>query len=252
MLYGNTSISYYSRGNILIWLAMAFQAGLLNIGGFLAGQKIVSHVTGLATFSGYYLSQGEKSLALEMITLPVVFLLGAMVSGYFVDIRLKLRKRPKYYITFGLMFLLTLVVFINGVLGNWGAFGSASQKSFEVLLLLCFICGIQNGTISIVSHSVIRTTHLTGLTTDLGLGIVRIFKKKELEGVISDEGRSNLMRVGIIGSFIVGSIVGGILFKRFEYFAFLLPVMISGGLFSLMVYFQTVGQKKVQSTTEIL
>jgi uncharacterized membrane protein YoaK (UPF0700 family) len=60
------------------------------------------------------------------------------------------------------------------------------------------------------------------------------------------------MRVGIIGSFIVGSIVGGILFKRFEYFAFLLPVMISGGLFSLMVYFQTVGQKKVQSTTEIL
>src|SRR5689334_20432190 len=118
MLYGNSSISYYSRGNMLIWLTMAFQAGVLNVGGFLAGQKIVSHVTGFATFSGYYLSQGEKISALQIFFLPIVFLLGAMVSGYFVDIRLKLKKKPRYYITFGLMFLLTLFIFINGLLGN--------------------------------------------------------------------------------------------------------------------------------------
>ncbi|MFL5784640.1 MAG: YoaK family protein [Bacteriovoracaceae bacterium] len=243
MLYGNTSISYYSRGNILIWLIMAFQAGLLNIGGFLAGQKIVSHVTGFATFSGYYISQGQKAYVIEMLILPIVFLLGAMVSGHFVDIRLKLNKQPKYYITFGFMFVLTLAVFINGIFGNWGAFGNVGHQSFGLLMLLCFICGIQNATVSIVSRSVIRTTHLTGLTTDLGLGIVRFFKRKELESEVSGEGRSNLMRVGIISSFVMGAIVGGFVFKRFEFYGFLLPVLISGGLFSLMVYFHTWGRK---------
>jgi uncharacterized membrane protein YoaK (UPF0700 family) len=227
---------------------MAFQAGLLNIGGFLAGQKIVSHVTGFATFSGYYISQGQKEYLVETILLPFVFLLGCMVSGHFVDIRLKLNKQPKYYITFGFMFVLILFVFINGILGNWGSFGNVSHKTFELLLLLCFVCGIQNATVSIVSKSVIRTTHLTGLTTDLGLGIVRFFKRKELDGEVSGEGRSNLMRVGIISSFVMGALVGGFVFKRYEYYGFLLPVLISGGLFTLMVYFHTWGKASTART----
>lgn len=33
-----------------------------------------------------------------------------MLSGYFVDIRLKLNKRPKYYIPFEIIFFLTAVV----------------------------------------------------------------------------------------------------------------------------------------------
>jgi uncharacterized membrane protein YoaK (UPF0700 family) len=245
MLYGNTSISYFSRGNILIWLIMAFQAGLLNIGGLLAGQKIVSHVTGLATFSGYYVSQGKIIDAFQIFLLPLVFLLGSMVSGYFVDIRLKLKKNPRYYITFGFMFALNLFVFTNGLMGNWGKFGDVSDQSFELLLLLCFICGIQNGTVSIVSHSVIRTTHLTGLTTDLGLGLIRIFKRKELEGIVSDEGRSNLMRIGIIVSFVLGAVVGGVVFRRFEFYGFLLPVLISGALFWLMIFFQVFGRQPI-------
>lgn len=221
---------------------MAFQAGVLNIAGFMAGHQIVSHVTGFATFSGYYLSQGQTIRAGEMIILPIVFLLGSMVSGYFVDISLQLKKNPKYYLTFGLIFFLILFVFINGLLGNWGTFGEVSYKNFFLLLILCFICGIQNGTISIVSQSVIRTTHLTGLTTDLGLGIVRVLKRKELKGLVNDEARSNWMRLGIITFFILGSITGGFIFHQFEYKAFFLPVLISGGLFFLMISFQAFGK----------
>lgn len=223
---------------------MAFHAGLLNIAGFMAGHNIVAHVTGFVTFSGYYISQNQTIHAAEMLIFPLVFILGSMISGYFVDIRLKLQKEPKYYITFGLMFFLVLFVYINGLLGHWGKFGAVNYKSFSLLVILCLVCGIQNGTISIVSQSVIRTTHLTGLATDLGLGIVRILKKRELRGLINDEGKSNLMRIGIISFFTIGSIVGGFLFERFEYGAFLLPVLISGGLYFLMVYFHTVGKPK--------
>lgn len=219
---------------------MAFQAGLLNIGGFMAGHHIVSHVTGFATFFGYHVSQTENYQALKILVIPMFFLLGSIVSGYFVDIRLRQHKRPKYYITFGIIFFLILLVFLAGLIGFWGEFGgeAGTSKGYLLLIILCFVCGIQNGTITVVSKSIIRTTHLTGITTDLGLGIVRFLKRGKLKEQLLDEGRSNLMRVGIITSFILGSIVGGFIFNRLHFFGFLLPTFISGGLFFLMVYYQ--------------
>lgn len=223
---------------------MAFQAGLLNIGGFLVARKIVSHVTGFVTFFGHDVGQGEWTQALGMLLVPCFFLLGAMVSGYFVDVRLKLNKRPKYYITFGIMFYLNALVFILGILGVWGEFGQypLTFQGYILLIILCFLCGIQNGTISTVSKSVVRTTHLTGITTDLGLGIIRILNRHKLKDQITSEGKVNLMRVGIIISFILGSVVGGFVFDRFQFNGFFLPMLISGSLFGMMVYFQ-VGRK---------
>jgi uncharacterized membrane protein YoaK (UPF0700 family) len=240
MLHGNHSISHYSRSNVIIWLIMAFQAGVLNIGGLMAGHHIVSHVTGFATFFGLHGSRSEFFDALKMLIIPVFFLLGAVVSGYFVDIRLRLKKRPKYYITFGIMFFLNIVILTAGLLGYWGEFGAEAETLHEyvLLILLCFVCGIQNGTISVVSRSIIRTTHLTGITTDLGLGIIRFIKRNELADQLPDEGRANLMRLGIISFFILGSAIGGAIFHHFHFYGFILPTAISGGLFYLMAYYQ--------------
>src|SRR3989344_1951144 len=150
MLYGNESISHYTPGNISIWMLMAFQAGLLNIGGFMACHRFVSHVTGFATFFGFEVSQGEEWHAWGMLVVPLFFLFGAMLSGQLVDIRLKLHKKPKYYITFGVIFFLTFVVFLGGFLGNFGVFGEPlnSMHGYSLLMFLCLICGIQNGTIT--------------------------------------------------------------------------------------------------------
>lgn len=247
MLYGNSSISHFSRSNVAIWLAMAFQAGLLNIGGFFVGHKIVSHVTGFVTFFGYDVSQGEGLQALGMLIVPCFFLLGAMLSGYFVDVRLKLNKRPKYYITFGIIFILNLLVLVLGILGMWGDFGQypLSLPGYILLIILCFVCGVQNGTISIVSKSVVRTTHLTGITTDLGLGIMRILYRHKLKNQINNEARANMMRIGIIGAFFMGSVVGGFFFQRYLYWGFLFPVLISGSLFGLMIFFQFQTRRRI-------
>ncbi|WP_408095560.1 YoaK family protein [Peredibacter sp. HCB2-198] len=240
MLYGNKSIPQYSPSNIVLWFILAFQAGLLNIGGFMAINKIISHVTGFATFFGYEISQNQNIHALGMLSVPLFFLLGSMLSGYFVDLRLKLDKRPKYYITFGIIFALLSVLLIGGVTGQFGQFGEAFEinRNYALLIILCLVCGIQNGTISTVSKSVIRTTHLTGLTTDLGLGIVRILNKKKLKNQINDEEKINLVRFGIILSFILGSVAGALIFRSLGFIGFAVPTIISGILFGLMLYFQ--------------
>lgn len=242
MLYGNQSISYYSPSNILIWMAMATQAGLLNIGGYMAGHQLVSHVTGFVTFFGASLGEANFTHSLMLLIIPLFFLLGAMVSGYFVDVRLRKGKKPKYYITFGIMFFFLLLVFILGVGHYFGDFGewSSPRRSYALLIILCFVCGIQNATISVVSKSVIRTTHLTGITTDLGLGIMRLLNRKKLGDSVLGEKQANLMRIAIIVSFILGSALGGFVFGHFAFYGFIFPLLISGMLFSLMLYFQLI------------
>jgi hypothetical protein len=106
--------------------------------------------------------------------------------------------------------------------------------------MLCLICGTQNGLITLVSKSVVRTTHLTGITTDLGIGLVRVLNRGRLFGAIGDEGKANLMRLGIILFFTLGSAVGVKVFMAYAYRGFLLPTAISGGLFFLTFYFQVI------------
>lgn len=248
MLYGNESISHYTKSNICIWMLMAFQAGLFNIGGFMACHRFVSHVTGFATYFGYELSQKEQARhAVGMLVVPLFFLFGAMLSGLLVDIRLKLHKKPKYYISFGLIFFLCGVVAFGGIFGYFGHFGQPleSSRDYTLLIFLCLICGIQNGTIATVSKSVIRTTHLTGITTDLGLGLVRLFNRKKLDESMDNEKNATLMRIGIISFFGFGSVVGAFVFNSFGHGGFLIPVLTSGVLFFTMLYFQVWRAKKI-------
>ncbi len=245
MLYGNESIAHYSKSNVSIWMMLAFQAGVLNIGGFMACHRFVSHVTGFATFFGYELSQTDSSHALGMLIVPLFFLIGAMISGFLVDIRLKLHKKPKYYLSFGIIFFLVLIVFLGGISGRLGVFGQPvnTYADYILLILLCLICGIQNGSITTVSKSIVRTTHLTGITTDLGIGLMRIFNSKKINENMDNEKKATYMRIGIILFFGLGSVVGGFVFHKVQYMGFLIPVITSGILFIGMFYYQFIAVK---------
>mgnify|MGYP001455953933 CR=1 FL=1 len=185
-----------------------------------------------------------------MLLVPLFFLLGSVMSGILVDLRLKLHKKPRYYISFGLIFFLQLIVMTGGVNSWFGQFGEPLQHSrdYTLLILLCLICGIQNGTITTVSRSVIRTTHLTGITTDLGIGVVRYFNRHKISDPNPNEGKANLMRLGIILFFGLGSIAGAWLFTYLGYWAFALPVCTAGLLFGAMLYFQVLNVSQ-RSTT---
>ena len=80
MILGHENISTYSRSNMTIWMIMAFQAGLLNVGGLLSAKTFVSHVTGFATLAGVEMELGEVSHFLGFALLPFSFLFGAMAS----------------------------------------------------------------------------------------------------------------------------------------------------------------------------
>jgi len=244
VIFGSENISAYTRSNMLIWMVMAFQGGLMNIGGLMACHSFVSHVTGFATLFSLEYESGNYPQAIGLLIIPLTFLLGCMVSGILVDLRLKLQKKPKYFIVFGFLFLLNVLIVSGGFNNAFGEFGLplSSVRGYALVMLLCFTCGVQNGTITLVSKSVVRTTHLTGVTTDLGIGLIRFFNRKRIKG-IEDEGKANLMRIGIILFFTLGSALGVPLFHDWKFRGFLFPCLISGLLFGLTFYFQVVREK---------
>jgi uncharacterized membrane protein YoaK (UPF0700 family) len=122
----------------------------------------------------------------------------------------------------------------------FGKFGEplALPRDYALLGMLCLICGLQNATVSLVSKSVVRTTHLTGVTTDLGIGLVRMMNRRLLGVEYEGETRANMMRVGIISGFVLGSIVGFQIFRSWEFRGFIFPTLVSGGLFFTTFYFR--------------
>lgn len=225
-----------SINKIILWNTLAFQAGSLNVGGFLACHKFVSHVTGFSTLFGASLAQNQLGEALGFLTVPLFFLLGSMISGFFIDSELQKNRAPRFDYVFSLLTLFTALILALGASHVFGKFGMSveMEKDYYLLALLCLTCGLQNATVTSAYGAVVRTTHLTGLTTDLGVGLVRIFKvgpqRQELNAI--------LMRVGIILSFTMGSLVCGLVFVRFAYWGFVIPFLISIGLLILSLAFK--------------
>jgi uncharacterized membrane protein YoaK (UPF0700 family) len=166
-------------------------------------------------------------VAIGMLATPIFFIGGCMVSAFFIERRRILNKEPQYSFIFSHIILCLVLAGVLGYLGVFGEFGNHldSLQNFYYIFLLAYTCGLQNAVITSVSGSVIRTTHLTGPITDLGTGIVRYWTKYPQSN--RRETFATLCRFGIIICFIIGSLIGAVLFSKFQFAGFALPVLIS-------------------------
>ena len=215
---------------ILHWFLLTFNAGSINAGGFLATGRFVSHVTGFATLFGVDLFNRELDAAIGILSVPFFFLLGAFLAGLFIDRPLHRGKKPHFDFVMGLASFCLFLAFLGGEFSQFGAFGAGFFKlkqGYLLLALLCLACGLQNGAITSSSGSSVRTTHLTGLTTDLGLGLARLLSTDPKRAIFKKEVRANRLRCGSIIAFILGSAVGSWFFMKYGYRGFILSATLS-------------------------
>ena len=219
----NTATSWRTHFD---WLLLSFIAGSVNTGGYLAAHRFVSHVTGFATLFGIDAAGGHWDKALGILSVPLFFLLGVMVSAYLVDRRAHLGQRPHYAVVMSLVCICLISAALGGYFELFGVFGHEVRlkQDYFLLALLCAASGLQNAAISTASGATVRTTHLTGLTTDLGTGLVRAFSDKRL---YSSEMKAIRFRLGTIVSFALGSAVGAYAYFQFHYLGFLLPASLA-------------------------
>lgn len=226
------TLSHYSLSNVVIWLSLAFQAGAINAGGYLACHRFVSHVTGFGTLAGTHMARWQWRTALGMMLVPGFFILGSMISAFWIDRRIQRNQRPLYPVVLFKILALMLTVVVAGTSGWFGTFGEAvGRHDYILLAALCLACGLQNATVTSAFGAIVRTTHLTGITTDLGIGVVRILTRSHKIQPRENEIRANWMRAGLIGFFILGSLISSYFFMRFQYAGFLIPGVIASILF---------------------
>jgi len=205
------------------WLLLSFNAGCINAGGFLATGRFVSHVTGFATLFGVDLIDRRFEAAVGIFSVPVFFLLGAFLAGLLIDRPIHQKKPPHFDYVMGLSALCLYLAAATGDLTQFEKLGSVIhlKQVYILLALLCLACGLQNAAITSSSGSSIRTTHLTGLTTDLGLGLARLFSFKSRDEGYRKEARANRLRAGTILSFVLGSAIGAWIFMKLGYRGFI-------------------------------
>lgn len=216
-----------ARRRVLIqWMVMIFCSGIMNVVAFIGLGTFATHVTGFATLFGVHAANLSFGNAAAALLVPLFFLLGSMISGFLIEGRVRSNRSPHYDTV---MFLCCLAMVATALLSHSSSLDEVQthlhiRKNLLLLSLVTLTSGLLNASLSYSSQATIRVTHLTGATTDLGRGIaelISLFRSKDPK--FTTELRLNKLRVATILSFIVGSLLGAILFLKVDFYVLWIP-----------------------------
>ncbi len=216
----------YRPSDRFVWILLAFQAGYLNIGGLLAVQSLIVHVTGAFSFFGQQLAKQAWGQVLFFLVILVFFWMGAFLSALFIE-----KQQPTQASAHGFCFLilalLLMLVMVGGESALFGRFGGKVERwlHFFPVALLAACSGAQNAIITMYTKAIVRTTHLTGPLTDLGIGSARILLTGD-----PVEKNKNAIRLDTMIFFATGSALATWLFPLYGYKSF----AVSSALFLLI------------------
>jgi uncharacterized membrane protein YoaK (UPF0700 family) len=189
---------------------LAFIAGMVNVVGLLGFEhQAITHLTGNTSLLSAALTSPAPASALHFAALIGAFVAGCSLSGFIIqDSTLKLGRRYGVALS-----LVSLLLFVSIPLFR-------HDSAYGMYAAAC-ACGLQNAMVSTYSGAVVRTTHLSGMFTDLG-----IFLGHFLRGLPVDPRRLRLC-VTVISGFFCGGLAGAFAFRRFDYLALLVPAVLT-------------------------
>ena len=194
-----------AKHNLQIASVLSFVAGIVNVAGFLSVKQLTTNVTGHFAFFVDEIFQFNFLKSIVFFLYIFCFLFGAFVSGFILESKVsKMETNTYVYPVFIEVLLLFFVAF----------FGSELKAEYPNIIayILLFAMGLQNALVTKISNSIVRTTHLTGLFTDLGIELAQLFFYKQLEpraSLIS----SIKLRLTIIFFFFSGGVFCGLLYQ---------------------------------------
>jgi len=195
------------KHNLRIASLLSFVAGMVNVAGFLAVQQLTTNVTGHFAFFVEEIYRLNAWRGMVYFLFVFFFLLGSFLSGLFTE--LISRKNERYVFVIPVL-IETAILFFIGLSGEYLISENPNLIAYSLLLAM----GFQNSLVTMISNSVVRTTHLTGLFTDLGIELSQLFfyreavQKKKLLSSIK-------LRLTIILCFLSGGVFSGIFYSSF-------------------------------------
>lgn len=208
-------MSIHPLQNLPNWIqfgafSLAVNAGMINVLGLLTLlHQSVSHMTGNISILAMDIINGDIDHILFLTCLIICYVLGSFYSGFILgNGHFQLGRR------YGLpLSLVSLSIFLCWLFLPY-------FPRYALLWASCAM-GIQNAMVSHYKGAIIRTTHLSGVLTDLGLAFGYIAR-----GLHTDKRKIFLHLVLILG-FLVGGLIAAIIYPYFGLQSFLFPVALT-------------------------
>jgi len=221
------------RNNRRLGRWLAFIAGAANAGGFLAVGQYTSHMSGIVSALADNLAVDDFGLIVAGLSSLAAFMTGAATSAIMINWGRRRQAQSEYALPLMLEAVLLLV---------FGLLGSNLENNRFLFVpatvgLLCYVMGLQNAIITKISKAEIRTTHMTGIVTDIGIEIGKLFYWNVSEpgpgvsAVRADRSRLRLLS-SLLGMFFIGGLAGALGFK---YVGFISTLPLSAMLVVLAV-----------------
>lgn len=202
------------KQNLQLAIYLSFVAGTINMIGFYHLGVLTTHVTGHFVFLGQAIMEHNYSFLVVCILFLLSFLLGSFVANFILEIGDTKWNKYRNVIPVLIEMLLLTVVFMS----LWFEIGMYTQTC-----LLIFGMGIQNALVTQISNAIVRTTHLTGLFTDLGIELSQLFFYRTEEARLKLQ-NSIQLRLFIIVFFAAGAVVGAIFYTEWKLYSLLIPI----------------------------
>lgn len=226
----HTPETIYSPRHLPSWMLLACAAGMVNGFAFIMCQQFVTHVTGTVTRLG--LEWPAIGVAVEYAVILFSFIIGGATSVIVIQERARRGKRPRWATPLVAVVLLLAGTAAAGRAGLFGSLGepaTAGPPPVAFLSLLAFTMGLQNAAVASTTGLAVRTTHVTGPATDVGihLGTAILADGDERKSAL----KGAALRGGKILSFMTGAGLAIPLTAVFDYLALLVPALLVPALF---------------------
>lgn len=211
-MFSNQSKFKHHRHHLQLATFLSFVAGLINVCSFLSLQRFTTNVTGHFALFVEEILKNDFKMAFTFFAFVISFFLGSIVSNLMVEGINRINETFKYTIPVAIE---ALLIFIAG--SAYLLYTPHNTDYIAMLLLFCM--GLQNSLVTRVSNSVVRTSHLTGLFTDLGIEVSQLFfiknhfKRSKIKLSIQ-------LRMTIITFFFLGGLLGGAVYSMIGFRSF--------------------------------
>lgn len=210
----NYSNSRTLGDNIRLGTLTAFTAGTINIASLLIFLSFTSNVTGHYAIFAAEISQGNWTQVAVVAGWIFLFFFGGFVANLSV---INFNKKSKYFAHALPIVLEILCLLVVGIYGQFYYEKTLAETEALVALML-FATGLQNGLTASISNFSVKTTHLTGTTTDLGI-LASMFTQKKFRKSPELMGKAKLL-LSIMTAYVLGAIFSGLTYYSLEFRVF--------------------------------
>ena len=228
------------KANLMLASSTAFVAGVINVAGVIAFLAFTTNITGHVALLARKINEQDVGEIVTVFIWLLMFFMGAFVSHFLV----RSFERKSLYVAHAIPILTEMVILLFvAVYGNHFFDGTDTEREVIIGAML-FSMGLQNSLVSTISGGLIKSSHLTGLFTDVGADVAEwIHPHTDKTEVVK---KRLYVRLTILLFYFLGAVAGGYFFELFNFKVFyFIPVILLSILFYDIwdVVFNKLGRK---------